>query len=157
ARAILAVGSGGPSAWGMAPWSRGAPRLRVLMYHRFGDTPYDPFCVSLPAFDAQLAWLAERRLAVSLSGIEGFLPGDKRLRDGAILVTSDDGLRSLYRDALPLLQRHHIPAVAFVPAGLIDDHTGPAANAGWPEPHVTWDELGAVGAGGVTIGSHGWT
>ena len=42
------------------------PRLRAITYHRFGDVPADPYCVSPVAFAAQMRWLAERGLLVSL-------------------------------------------------------------------------------------------
>jgi peptidoglycan/xylan/chitin deacetylase (PgdA/CDA1 family) len=153
ARAALAVGTG-LAASNRRTGAAGSPRLRVLMYHRFGDTPYDPFSVSLRDFEAQMAWLARRRLAVSLAQAEEFLAGTRTLPDGAVLVTVDDGLHSLYARALPVLRRYRIPAVAFIPAGLID--VAPDAT-GFPEPLMTWPQIAELGAAGVAIGSHAWT
>src|SRR5438046_2877456 len=70
------------------------PLLRVLTYHRFGDSVRDPYCVTAPDFDRQMAYLAESGCAVSLLDTEAFLDGRKPLRDGAVLVTIDDGFRS---------------------------------------------------------------
>jgi peptidoglycan/xylan/chitin deacetylase (PgdA/CDA1 family) len=154
ARAGLAVSTGGWSSRNRRGGSAGSPQLRVLMYHRFGNTPYDPFSVSLRDFEAQLAWLEERRLAVSLAQVEEFLAGTRTLPRGAVLITVDDGLQSLYTGALPLLRRYRIPAVAFVCAGLIEaayDETG------LPERPVTWKQIAELRAAGVAIGSHAWT
>src|SRR5262245_6944475 len=129
-----------------------AARLRALTYHRFGDARRDPFCVSLAEFEAQMAWLAEERLVVSLAELEAFRAGWTSVPPDAVVVTVDDGLRSLYSAALPILQRYRIPAVAFLPVGQI----GGAATAA-AEPHLGWEEVGALSRAGITIGSHAWT
>lgn len=131
------------------------PRIRVLTYHRFGPAVHDPFCVAAEQFDAQMRWLAEQRLAVSLADLEDHLAGRKRLADGSVLVTVDDGFRSVARVMLPALRRYAIPAVAFVSPGLIAET--PDSSHATPEPYLTWDELAAVAEAGMTIGSHGWS
>lgn len=125
--------------------------VRVLTYHGFGDRPRDPFCVDPRVFEAQMSWLAESGGAVSLADLEAHLAGTVILPRGAVLVTVDDGLRSLHSRALPILLRHRIPAVAFVTAGDI-------ASA-WPgaEPTLGWAELRELAAAGIAIGSHSWT
>ncbi len=129
------------------------PRVRVLTYHRFGESRRDPFCVDLMRFDEQMRWLAERGLAVSLADVEAFVRGARTLPDGACLVTMDDGVRSMLTGALPILRRHRVPAVAFVTASLID---APRFE-GLPEPFMTASELCELGQGGVTIGSHAFS
>lgn len=126
------------------------PRVRVMTYHRFGDSTRDPFCVSRSAFEAQMRWLAERRLAVSLAQVESFVSGQGKLPDGAVLVTMDDGCRSVYSQALPILREYAIPAVAYVPAGVIEA----GVEAEYDEPPLSWEELGRLVEGGLTIGSH---
>jgi peptidoglycan/xylan/chitin deacetylase (PgdA/CDA1 family) len=126
------------------------PRVRVLTYHRFGESSRDPFCVSRHAFEIQMRWLAERRLAVSLAQVERFVEGREVLVDGAVLVTMDDGCRSVFTDALPVLRDHRIPAVVYVPAGVVGEPTAD----GYDEPVMTWNELGALPEGGIALGSH---
>ena len=130
----------------------------MLTYHRFGDSPYDPFCVPRGCFDRQMQWLAENRLAVSLADVEAFLAGEKVLPDGAVLVTVDDGFRSVHTRMLPVLREYGIPAVAYVTPGLIRETSKsrePAEDE--PEPYLSWDELDSLVSGGMVIGSHGWT
>jgi peptidoglycan/xylan/chitin deacetylase (PgdA/CDA1 family) len=135
----------------------GAPRVRVLTYHRFGAARHDPFCVAIPEFERQMAWLAERGLAVSLAQVQAFLAGRTMLRDGSVLVTIDDGSPTLHAAALPILVRHAIPAVAFVPAGELRDEARVVARPDSdPDARVSWAELAAVARAGVTIGSHAW-
>jgi peptidoglycan/xylan/chitin deacetylase (PgdA/CDA1 family) len=128
--------------------------VRAITYHRFGDAAFDPFTVRLAAFAAQMRWLAERGLLLSLDDLEQFLAGRRPARPDSVLVTIDDGGRSLHRFALPVLREYSVPAVAFVTAGLV----GKPAQAGVsPEPHLSWGELEAVRAAGVAIGSHSLT
>jgi hypothetical protein len=70
--AITARASGGLPVRGPA---RAGPRVRALTYHRFGECPYDPFCVSPQDFDTQTRYLAENGLAVSLGDLEAFVAG----------------------------------------------------------------------------------
>lgn len=123
---------------------------RALTYHRFGSARHDPFCVDLREFDAQMAYLAEHDLAVSLDEFLAFQSGSAALPADSVLVSIDDGFRSTYDAALPVLRHYRIPAVAFVTAGLV----GKAEQPGGPEPYLSWDELGRLSQSGVTIGSH---
>jgi peptidoglycan/xylan/chitin deacetylase (PgdA/CDA1 family) len=144
------------AAWGsgrLAPSE--TPCVRVLTYHRVGPATRDPFSVDPDDFSRQMAWLANNGLAVSLLELEDFLAGRRPLRTSpAVLVTVDDGLVSLRSHALPALVRYGIPAVAFVPAGEISDDIDGTGR--YAERHLTWAELRAVSAAGITIGSHAW-
>ena len=127
------------------------PRLRAITYHRFGDIPADPYCVSPAIFAAQMRWLADRSLLVSLDDVQGFVAGHKELRPNSVLVTIDDGCQSLYSEALPILRDYQVPAVAFVSAGLVGAST---ISTDHPEPYATWDQLGQLRDAGIEIGSH---
>lgn len=130
------------------------PRVRALTYHRFGDPGHDPFCVRPDRFEAQMAWLAETGLAVSLPRVEAFVAGRGVLPDGAVLVTIDDGWESLASIALPILVHYAVPAVAFVPAGEIGSPSPPAGAA---ERRVGWEDLERIVRAGIAVGSHSWT
>ena len=122
--------------------------VRVLTYHRFADAPQDPWSVPRAEFDRQMEMLARERRAVSLDEVLRFVRGEGSVPDDACLVTIDDGMLSTLTQALPVLEKHGIPSVAFVSSKLV----------GWdgtPERYLTWDELGALKASGlVAIGSH---
>jgi peptidoglycan/xylan/chitin deacetylase (PgdA/CDA1 family) len=134
------------------------PSVRVLTYHRIGPTRHDPFCVAVEDFERQMAWLARHAPVVRLADVEAFLAGRQIPSDGAVLVTIDDGSPTLVRNALPILERHRIPAVAFVPAGeLGQGRTGLGVQLDGPHARITCDELADLAARGITIGSHAWT
>jgi peptidoglycan/xylan/chitin deacetylase (PgdA/CDA1 family) len=128
-------------------------RVRVLTYHRFGICPRDPFCIAPAEFEAQMAFLAARGLAISLADLQAFLDGEKELPAGAVLVTTDDGYRSVLTEMLPVLQRYRIPAVAFVSASLI----GTGQPDGAPEPYLTWEEARGLVEQGIAVESHAMT
>jgi peptidoglycan/xylan/chitin deacetylase (PgdA/CDA1 family) len=110
------------------PW-RG---LLVLNYHRIGDasrTPFDAgvFSATAAEFDQQLAWLQRNADVVGLPDLQDVFRSPNRR---AVLLTFDDGYRDNYELALPLLQKHRLPAAFFITTGFIDDRT-----IAW------WDEI----------------
>lgn len=132
----------------------GEPRIRVLTYHRFGHAERDPWCVAPPAFEAQMRWLGENGLALSLEDVLAFARGDREARPGSVLVTMDDGFRSVLTVAQPILERYKVPAVAYVTTSALGNR---AAAEGAGEAFLEWDELRELDARGMTIGSHGHT
>jgi len=151
ARKALVLGSFVSGSLALRRLAGRGPTLRVLTYHRFGDAERDPWCVSAEAFEQQMAWLAERRLAVSLDDVSRFLRGEAELADGSVLVTMDDGFSSVLRIAAPIMQRHRVPSVAYVTTALV----GEISVSG--ERYLTWDEVARLPQAGVTVGSHGHT
>jgi peptidoglycan/xylan/chitin deacetylase (PgdA/CDA1 family) len=131
-----------------------SPRIHALTYHRFGNSVRDPFCVDRRAFDKQMAWLAENQLAVTVADLEDFINGKKVLKSGSVLVTIDDGYRSTYTEALPILRHYHIPAIAFVSASLIVEREVYDAQK---EPYMSLEELARLPENDITVGSHGCT
>ncbi len=129
---------------------RGQGQVRVLTYHRFGEQARDPYCVSRQEFEAQMRFISEQQLAIGEADLLAFLAGERTVPANAVLVTTDDGFRSVLTEMLPILQRHRVPAIAFVSSGLIG--TGRAGDA--DEPYLTWPEVRELAAAGVTIGSH---
>ena len=127
--------------------------VRVLTYHRFANELRDPFCVRPADFDAQMEVLARERRAVSLDQVLAFVSGAGSLPVDACLVTIDDGMLSTLREALPILEKHRIPAVAFVSSALVGLNLPDL-----PEPYLTINELKVLNESPlITIGSHAHT
>lgn len=144
------------AAWELARRLPGAPMrhatgaLRVLTYHRFGPSVRDPFCVRDDVFETQMKYLREHDLVVSLADVHAWLDGGRAPRAGGVLVTIDDGCRSVVTRAAPVLAKYGIPAVVYVVAGAI----GQRRHDDQPEPYMDWDEVHELVARGATIGSH---
>jgi peptidoglycan/xylan/chitin deacetylase (PgdA/CDA1 family) len=139
------------------PWRHREPV--VLMYHGFSrgvrqDDPDDMFVTSAD-FEAQLDHLlAHGWQALDL---DGFLAArSSRDRSKSFLVTIDDGLDSVAELAAPALRSRAIPAVVFVPAGLV------GRTAEWlaHPPHEPimdrWQLLDLTRDGLVEVGAHGF-
>lgn len=139
--------------------NRQRQKVRVLTYHRFGKITRDPFCIEPDDFEKQMRYLAEQGLIVSLADLQGFIAGKTVLPPGAVVVTVDDGFRSLYTTALPILKNYGIPATAFVSPGLIHATKGapPMRHPASEEEYLSWDELAKLSEDDITIASHGWS
>ncbi len=55
ARRGAALGMAGTGALAARSRFEAAPSVRALMYHRFGDSTRDPFCVDPETFEKQVA------------------------------------------------------------------------------------------------------
>ena len=69
----------------------------------------------------------------------------KQSRDKRVAITFDDGYRSVYAEAYPLLKQRQWPFTIFVNTGAIDAGSGAVA---------TWDQLREMSANGASIANH---
>ena len=86
-------------------------RLTVLAYHGIDDPA---------SFRRQLGYLARTMRPVSMDDVLKAMYGGRSLPARAVLLTFDDGHRSLLEAGLPLLRERGFPATAFVIAGVLD-------------------------------------
>ncbi len=112
-------------------YARLAARGAVMMYHRIADEAHDPWsiCVAPDQFDQHMLLLRKRAEPGDLAAVAA----DRSLtRAGRprVAVTFDDGYRDNILTALPILERHQIPATVFVVSGAV----------GSPR-EFWWDEL----------------
>ncbi|HAS13524.1 MAG TPA: hypothetical protein DCS55_23935 [Acidimicrobiaceae bacterium] len=127
--------------------------ITILIYHRVGART--PMSVDLPTslFDEQMAFLAERCRVLSLTDAAEVLeageqPSDERPH---VVVTFDDGTADFVDEALPVLERHGVPATYYLATEFIDRQQ-PFPDGGIP---MTWSAAKEVVASGlVDIGSH---
>lgn len=133
---------------------RERPEVRAITYHRFDRVPRDPYAVSVETFEAQVRYLAENELAISLDDLEQFIAGHKTLKPGSVLLTTDDGQLSVYTRAFPILKHYGVPSVSFVTASLIEDGR---SRPSWFEPYMRWDQVAELAEHGMEIGSHAYT
>ncbi len=90
-------------------------KVTILCYHEIDDRSdalIPGYAVKPDQFAQQLAWLEEQGYHfVSVGDVLADAAGRRPLPDKALLLSFDDGYRSFYRNALPILTRHHAPAV----------------------------------------------
>lgn len=112
-------------------YARLAARGAVLMYHRIVDETHDPWsiCVGPDQFDQHMLLLRKRAEPGDLAAVAADR-GLTRAGRPRAAVTFDDGYRDNILTALPILERHEIPATIFVVSGAV----------GSPR-EFWWDEL----------------
>ena len=93
------------------------PGAAILGYHSIseGDDPLG-LAVSPARFAEHLEVLARRTRPMRLDALTRALR-DRRVPPRAVVVTFDDGYADLLHAAAPLLERHDVPATAFVTTG----------------------------------------
>ncbi|GAB4593133.1 polysaccharide deacetylase family protein [Edwardsiella tarda] len=97
--------------------------LRNQDNHRFRHTSTT---TSVEAFDSQMAYLRQAGyLTISLYQLEGYLRGNENLPARAVALTFDDGLKSVYRYAYPILKKNGQRATAFIVSSRIKRHPQP--------------------------------
>lgn len=145
----------------MAPATAGADPLAILCYHEIGDghDAISPdFAVSQARLAEHLDWLVrEGYHFVSLQQVLDARAGGKPLPAKPVLLTFDDGYRSVYELAWPLLKKHHAPAVlAIVGSWLESGDPVDVGDSKVPRRHfMTWAELREMHASGlIEIASH---
>lgn len=117
----------------------------ILAYH-FIDGPEDKksLSVSLRAFELQLQFLVKHQFhVVSFGDYLKSRRSGKFLPKKAVVITFDDGDRSFFTKAYPLLLKYRLPATLFV-----------ATEWMGKEGFLRWDELNSMSAECVTVGSH---
>ncbi|MCF8063096.1 MAG: polysaccharide deacetylase family protein [Deltaproteobacteria bacterium] len=125
--------------------SDGYQTVPILCYHRFGKKKDGPLSVSEAAFARQMAFLADNGYhAIGLGELLDFLNYRRALPKKSVVITIDDGYRSAYDIAYPILRRHGFTAALFV----YTDFIGTGAKA------MTWQQLGEMKANGFEVGSH---
>ena len=122
--------------------AQSAPQVAVPVpvYHRFGATVADSMTIRTSTFETQLRYLATHGYTViPLHLLVGYLNGRRAsLPPRAVVITVDDGHRSVQQEMLPLVLRYRIPVTLFIYPSAISD----ASYA------LTWQELQQMQASG---------
>jgi peptidoglycan/xylan/chitin deacetylase (PgdA/CDA1 family) len=111
--------------------------LPILTYHRIDEPERSPelypgLIGGTPVeFDQQMRFLSSSHRPLSLPELLAIRRGDAALPPRAVMVTFDDGYRSVAEHAWPIMQRHGVPLTLFVPTA----YPGDPARAFW------WDRL----------------
>src|SRR3990167_153270 len=123
----------------------------VLMYHgivtewtvlpKEREAGADLYDVQLPNFQAQM-----QRLSADGYKVETVNGNSENLSPKSVVLTFDDGEMNNYEHAFPVLKKHRFPAYFFIIASRVGK-----------KGYMGWDELRALHAYGMVIGSHGFS
>lgn len=118
----------------------------ILCYHSSQQKCNMSLCISRNAFEQQMAYLKTHNYRViTLKEFLGFLRYRQGLPDRSVVITFDDGYRSFYEIAYPILKKFGFKATLFV----YTDFIGNSKNA------LTWEQLRELKADGFEVGAHG--
>jgi len=117
------------------------PRVPILLYHRFGPVVSDGMTVTTSVFASQLRLISERGYTViPLRQLVAYLQNQGPAPPArAVVITADDGHRSIYTDMAPLVKSYRLPVTLFIYPSAI-------SNAKWA---MTWPELEQLQANGL--------
>jgi len=126
-----------------------APGVVVLIYHRVGGGTASAVDLPVDEFDAQMTMLASTSTVLTLDEAVTALADGQQ--PAGVVITFDDGTADFTANAVPVLQRHNLPATLYAATGFIDQRLPMP----WGAPSATWDQLRIAAASGlITIGSH---
>lgn len=124
-------------------------RVPILVYHRFGPVVADSMTLTTPVFESQLRYLQENDYAVIplRDLIRYHVHQLSRLPSHSVVITVDDGHRSVYTYLFPLVKRYRVPVTLFIYPSAI-------SNASYA---MTWEQLREMkDSGFVEIQSHSY-
>jgi peptidoglycan/xylan/chitin deacetylase (PgdA/CDA1 family) len=119
--------------------------VKAIQFHR--ATPKFQFCGT---------WNYPRQFEAFISfirdSVKVVLPGEDQ---SGVVITFDDGDKSVYEYAFPILKKYDIRAVVFLIVNYIGkDDFWDLALIGSRSPHLSWDEISEMKKWGMSFGSH---
>jgi len=148
---ITAAVSGQELVISLRPYRRGGltneryQTVPVLAYHQFAEKSTNSMTVSREAFAAQMQLLKVKGYRViSLQQLVDFLDFRGQLPEKSVVITIDDGWRSAYDIAFPILRKYGYPATLFVYTQLI---SGGGKT-------LSWDQVREMSAQGLDVQCH---
>ena len=111
----------------------GTINIPILCYHNFNPTVPGSMNMTPEKFAAQIKWLKDNGFnIIPLSDAVAYLQGKRdKLPPKSIVISADDGWKSVYTYMLPVVRQYQIPVTLFIYPQTISE--GKHA--------LTWDEL----------------
>ncbi len=132
-----------PNRGGITP--KGYQTIPILCYHRFARACDSPLCMPADVFERQMKYLKDNGYRViAPEELLDFLDYRKAIPQKAVMISIDDGYRSVYNVAYPILKKYGFGATLFV----YIDYIGVSSKA------LTWGHLRELKREGFYIGSH---
>lgn len=135
--------------------------VRVFTFHRVTDVCRDGMTVNTELFGRQLDYLLETHQVVTLEEALELLESRIRLERPVAVITFDDGYRSVFEHAFPIMTERGVAGSCFVTTGLVGtderfvhDETNPARAS---LEVMGWNEVQRLCMTGWTVGAHSET
>ncbi|HEY9117034.1 MAG TPA: polysaccharide deacetylase family protein [Roseivirga sp.] len=116
--------------------------INAFVYHRFGDDRFPSTNIKLEQFEAHLKYLKDNDFEVIILS-----KALERLNQSSYpktaVLTVDDGYKTFFENALPLLKQYGFSATLFVNTETVGT-----------SDFMSWDELKSAENAGIEIGNH---
>jgi len=123
----------------------GYQTVPVLSYHNFSIDKTDKMTVSKASFEDQMQLLKERGYRVlSLDQLFDFFDFKKQIPSKSVVITIDDGWKSAYEIAFPVLKKYGYPVSLFIYTDLINS----------TRKAMTWEQVRELADNGIDIQCH---
>lgn len=123
----------------------GFQSVPILIYHRFAENCSSPLCMPKSTFEFQMRYLKENGYhVITAEELFAFLEYRQGLPQKSVLITIDDGYRSVYKIAYPILKEYGFTATLCIYTSFV----------GVSKMAITWNQLKEMQSEGFTIGSH---
>ncbi|MES2623954.1 MAG: polysaccharide deacetylase family protein [Pseudomonadota bacterium] len=123
------------------------PGAVILQYHNVSSSTAADTRISPENFRTQMQFLRDNQFAVlPLEEVIKALKEGTDLPIKTAVITFDDGYRSVYDTAFPLLKSFNWPFTVFVTTGLVASKPGSL--------YANWDQLREMGESGGTLANH---
>jgi peptidoglycan/xylan/chitin deacetylase (PgdA/CDA1 family) len=123
----------------------GFQSIPILTYHRFAENCSSPLCMPKSTFELQMRYLKENGYhVITAEELLAFLEYRQGLPQKSVLITIDDGYRSVYKIAYPIFKEYGFTATLCIYTSFV----------GVSKMAITWNQLKEMQSEGFTIGSH---
>jgi len=120
----------------------------ILQYHHISSLTPAATSLNPERFEQQLNALEQGGFVVmALPDLLNKIQSGEPLRDKTVAITFDDGYKSVYEVAYPMLKKRGWPFTVFVVPGVIEKKQAHS---------MTWQQIAALSEGGVTIANHSY-
>jgi len=118
--------------------------IPILTYHNFTTAEGESYKINITNFEKQMDYLAVHNYSVlALSELlDGLRVGELPLKP--VVITIDDGFKSTFTLAYPVLKKYNFPATLFIYTDFIEKNSN----------SLTWDEIKEMTKNKIEIGSH---
>ena len=120
-------------------------KVLVLMYHDVKETEKNEFTLSTKHFEDQIKTLKENGYnVITIESFLNFLHKNGKIPNNAVVITFDDGYKTFYDLAVPIMKKYNVTATNFLIGKFIGTH--PA--------FMTWDQVKELKKQGFSFYSH---
>ena len=127
--------------------------VNVLCYHRFKKRKItdkikkkwgDIYYLNPAMFEEHIKFIKKNYSIISMNKYLMYLDGQASIPDRSVVITIDDGYKSVYTKAFPILKKYEVPAIVY----LYQDFIPGGRNA------LTFDEVKEMMREGIEFGCH---